>query len=111
MINSIDWIALTKLDVLGGIRKIKMCLEYDIDGESVKIAPPNVRTLQKAKPIYMLLDGWSALTKEEWRRIAVKGWDALPENAKIYIEMLEELLGRPIKLVSVGASAGMEVAK
>jgi len=111
MINSIDWIALTKLDVLGGIRKIKICLEYDVEGERVKIAPPNVRTLEKAKPIYILLDGWSALTREEWRGIAVKGWDALPENAKIYIEMLEELLGRPIKLVSIGASAGMEVAK
>jgi adenylosuccinate synthase len=111
MINSIDWIALTKLDVLGGIRKIKICIEYDINGERVEMAPPNVRTLEKAKPIYIHLDGWPALTKEEWKKVAVKGWDALPENAKTYIEMIEKLLSRPIKLVSVGASAGMEVAK
>ncbi|MCL7402795.1 MAG: adenylosuccinate synthase [Thaumarchaeota archaeon] len=111
MINSIDWIALTKLDVLGGIRKIKICIEYDINGERVEMAPPNVRTLEKAKPVYIHLDGWSALTKEEWKKVAVKGWDALPENAKTYIEIIEKLLSRPIKLVSVGASAGMEVAK
>jgi len=111
MINSIDWIALTKLDVLGGIRKIKICIEYDINGERVEMAPPNVRTLEKAKPVYIHLDGWSALTREEWKKVAVKGWDALPENAKIYIEIIEKLLSRPIKLVSVGASAGMEVAK
>ncbi|MCL7402715.1 MAG: adenylosuccinate synthase [Thaumarchaeota archaeon] len=111
MINSIDWIALTKLDVLGGIRKIKICIEYDINGERVEMAPPNVRTLEKAKPVYIHLDGWSALTREEWKKVAVKGWDALPENAKTYIEIIEKLLSRPIKLVSVGASAGMEVAK
>jgi adenylosuccinate synthase len=111
MINSIDWIALTKLDVLGGIRKIKICIEYDINGERVEMAPPNVRTLEKAKPVYIHLDGWPALTKEEWKKVAVKGWDALPENAKTYIEIIEKLLSRPIKLVSVGASAGMEVAK
>ncbi|MCL7389459.1 MAG: adenylosuccinate synthase, partial [Thaumarchaeota archaeon] len=67
MINSIDWIALTKLDVLGGIRKIKICIEYDINGERVEMAPPNVRTLEKAKPVYIHLDGWSALTREEWK--------------------------------------------
>lgn len=111
MVNSVDWIAFTKLDVLSGLKRIKICLEYDVDGETIKIASPNVRTLEKAKPIYTHLDGWPTLTREEWRKISVKGWDALPENAKIYIETIEELLGRPIKLISIGASSGMEVAK
>jgi len=111
MVNSVDWIAFTKLDVLSGLKRIKICLEYDVDGETIKIASPNVRTLEKAKPIYTHLDGWPNLTREEWRKISVKGWDALPENAKIYIETIEELLGRPIKLISIGASSGMEVAK
>lgn len=111
MVNDIDWIALTKLDVLSGFRKIKICTEYEIDGKTVKIASPNVRMLEKAQPIYIELDGWSRLTEEEWKNIVLKGWDALPENAKAYIETVEKLLNKPIRLISVGASAGMEVTK
>lgn len=111
MVNDIDWIALTKLDVLSGFRKIKICTEYEIDGKRVKIAPPNVRMLEKAQPIYIELDGWSRLSEEEWKNIVMKGWDALPENAKAYIETVEKLLSKPIRLISVGASAGMEVTK
>ncbi len=111
MVNDIDWIALTKLDVLSGFRKIKICTEYEINGKIVKIAPPNVRMLEKAQPLYVELDGWSRLSEEEWKNIVMKGWDALPENAKAYVETVEKLLNKSIKLISVGAKAGMEVTK
>jgi len=110
-ISNIDWIAMTKLDVLGGLDKLKICVEYELDGKSLKIAPPAVRLLDKVKPVYDEVEGWSRLTEAEWKKIAEKGWEALPDEARTYVETVEKLIGKPIRLVSVGAEAGMEVER
>ena len=102
---------MTKLDVLSGLEKLKICVEYEVDGKSLKIAPPSVRLLEKVKPVYVELDGWRGLSGDEWRRVAERGWSAMPDEAKAYVEFLERELGKPIKLVSVGAEAGAEVAR
>lgn len=111
MINDVDWIALTKLDVLGGLEKIKICVKYELDGKTLDLAPPSVRLLENVKPTYIELEGWPRLPEEEWRRIARGGWERLPENAKAYVETIEEMLKKPVKIVSVGAGDGMEVMK
>ncbi|MEN2975072.1 MAG: adenylosuccinate synthase [Candidatus Caldarchaeales archaeon] len=110
-INDVDYIALTKLDVLGGFEKIGICTGYEVDGETIKIAPPNVRLLERAKPLYIQLDGWPRLSEDEWSKISARGWDSIPDNARVYVETVEKLLGKPIKIVSVGARAGIEVVK
>jgi len=110
-ISDVTWIAMTKLDVLSGLDELKICVEYEVNGKAVKIAPPSVRLLNDAKPQYVKVKGWRKLSEEEWRKIAERGWDALPEEAKTYIELVEELVGKPIKLVSIGAEAGMEVMR
>ena len=110
-LSDVDWIALTKLDVLSGLERLRVCVEYEVDGKSLKIAPPSVRLLERVKPVYVELDGWSRLSEDEWRRAAERGWDAMPDEAKAYVEFLERELGKPIKLVSVGAEAGAEVAR
>ncbi|MDT7859135.1 MAG: adenylosuccinate synthase [Candidatus Aenigmarchaeota archaeon] len=110
-INDIDWIAMTKLDILSGFEKVNICVEYEIDEKRFKIVSPSVKTMERAKPIYIELDGWPDLEREEWKKIANKGFDGLPENAKTYIETVEKLVGKPIKIVSFGAEAGMEVIK
>ena len=110
-ISDVTWIALTKLDVLSGLDKIKICTEYDLHGKTVEIAPPSVKLLRDAKPTYIELDGWRKMTKEDWKAVSERGWDALPDEAKTYIETIEKLVNKPIKLVSVGAEAGLEVMK
>jgi len=110
-ISDVTWIAMTKLDVLSGLEKIKICVEYEVDGEKVDVAPPSVKLLSKAKPKYIEVPGWRKIPESEWSAIAEKGWDAFPEEAKNYVETVENLLGKKIKLVSIGARAGMEVTR
>ncbi len=110
-ISNVDWIALTKLDVLSGLEKIRICIEYEVDGRILKISPPDVRLLSRVEPVYEEVKGWEKISEEGWKRIAERGWEALPDEAKAYVELLEDLLGKPIKLISVGAEAGMEVER
>jgi adenylosuccinate synthase len=110
-ISNVNWIALTKLDVLSGLEKIQICVKYECDGRTLEIAPPAVKLLSRVKPIYEEVKGWRKISEEEWRRIAKRGWEALPDDAKAYVELLEDLLGKPIKLISIGADAGMEVER
>ena len=89
-------IALTKIDVLSYMKKIPVCVAYEIDGKRVEKFPFG-EELDRAKPIYEYLDGFncdiSACRKKE----------DLPENAVKYIEYLEKAVGCKIKYVSVGA--------
>ena len=107
-ISNVSWIAMTKLDVLTGLKKLKICKEYVVDDEVVKIAHPSVKKLEKVKPNYVEVDGWD-IDQGDWRKLAERGWESFPPEAKNYVELVERLLGVPIKLVSVGPEAGMEV--
>ena len=70
-LSNVDWIALTKLDVLSGLEKLRVCVEYEVDGRALKIAPPSVRLLERVKPVYVELDGWRGLSGDEWRRLSL----------------------------------------
>ena len=107
-ISNVSWIAMTKLDVLTGLKKLKICKEYVVDDEVVEIAHPSVKKLEKVKPNYVEVDGWD-IDQGDWRKLAERGWESFPPEAKNYVELVERLLGVPIKLVSVGPEAGMEV--
>ena len=107
-ISNVSWIAMTKLDVLTGLKKLKICKEYVVDDEVVEIAHPSVKKLKKVKPNYVEVDGWD-IDQGDWRKLAERGWESFPPEAKNYVELVERLLGVPIKLVSVGPEAGMEV--
>jgi len=96
MINSIDSIALTKLDVLSGIDEIKICVAYDYEGKIYKDLPPHQTIMHKCKPVYKVFKGW----KENIDKI--KTYEQLPENTRKYIEEIEKLIEIPISLVSVG---------
>ena len=96
MINGIDSIALTKLDVLTTIEKIKICVAYRHKGSIIKNFTTNIKFLMACEPVYEELDGW-------WDDITkINSYDRLPNNAKRYLRRIEELLGVPISIVSVG---------
>ncbi|RLG05401.1 MAG: adenylosuccinate synthase [Thaumarchaeota archaeon] len=110
-VSDVSWIALTKLDVLSGLDELRICVEYEADGGSLKIASPSVKLLSEVKPVYIQVDGWGKMGEDDWKKVAERGWDALPDEAKAYVETVEKLLGKPIRIVSIGAEVGMEVER
>lgn len=96
-LSGINGIALTKLDVLTGIDKIKICTGYRTEeGEFHESVPANPRVLASCRPVYEELDGWT----EDIRN--VKNLESLPGNTRRYIERIEEITGVKMALVSVG---------
>ena len=89
-LNGVSTIALMKLDVLDGLESIKVCVGYEIDGKEIDYVP---YTLEGAKPIYREFKGWS---KSE----GIREYNALPQEAKEYIEELEKLSGAKIGIIS-----------
>ncbi len=94
-INGFTGLALTKLDVLDTFEKIKVCTAYRVNGEVITYLPETA--LQEiAEPIYEEFDGWMTPTTE------ARTWEDLPPKAQAYCKRLGELVGCPIKYISVG---------
>ena len=97
-VNGLTEIALTKLDVLNGLRSIKVCVSYDVNGENILEMPASLSQYRLARPVYESLPGWDNLPDKIWE----KGFDALPETLKEYIKFVEYQVDCPVKLISVG---------
>jgi adenylosuccinate synthase len=95
-LNGLTGLAITKLDVLGGLEELKICTGYRIDGETLPAFPANLDLLAKCEPIYESLPGW----KEEISHI--RRFEELPENAQAYLNRINALTGVPHQIVSVG---------
>ena len=95
MLHGTTDVALSLLDVLGYLDKIPVCIGYEIDGVVTDVFPTTPQ-LNKAKPVLTYLDGWKCDIS------GIKNYDDLPENAKKYVEFVEEKLGYPVTLVSNG---------
>ena len=93
-VSGINGIALTKLDVLDALDEIKMCVEYELDGEKINYLPASVEDQLKIKPIYKTFKGWKKSTS------GVKNIDELPEEAKNYIYTIEDFIGAKVSSVS-----------
>jgi len=101
-ISGIQYLAITKLDVLGGIPKIKVCVAYELDGERIETYPDNVHDLQRAKPIYEEVEGF-----EDVR--GVQKFEELPPSAIAYVERLADSLGCKIAMLSLGPGRGEDI--
>ncbi len=95
-LNGYTELALTKLDVLTGLDPIKICVGYDLEGETIGYPPESTSQLAKCKPLYDDMPGWTEDIS------AALEYEDLPENARAYVERLEDLLGVEISAVSVG---------
>jgi len=102
ILSDISEIAMRKLDVLEGIDPIKVCVAYEFNGEEREVMTPFVEELEMCKPVYEELEGWGKIGPKSWERIARQGYEALPSQAKKYIEFIEEQLSVPIKMIGVG---------
>ncbi|MEM2542841.1 MAG: adenylosuccinate synthase [Candidatus Korarchaeum sp.] len=104
LVNGVGYLAIRKLDVLSGIRRIKVAVAYEIDGEEYRIAPPYADEMGRAKPVYVELEGWE---EHDWKDIVKRGWDGLPEEMKAYVEFLEKELNVRTVMIGLGPEREM----
>lgn len=95
-IGAIDYIALLHLDTLSGLKELKICKAYEIDGEQTTFFPTNAAQLSRAVPIYETVPGWDEEITE------VSDFNDLPLNAQNYICRVEEMTGKPVTIIGVG---------
>ena len=96
MINGIDSVAITKLDVLGTFESIKVCVGYKLNGKSLNSFPTDVEQLNNITPVYETLDGWMEDISK------CKSYDELPQKTKDYLEFISDHANIKIEIISVG---------
>ena len=95
-LNGLTGLVITKLDVLGGQKFLKICTGYEYNGDIIHDFPASLKILDACKPVYETLPGWS----EDLSDIRKVG--DLPQNARNYIHRIEELAETPINIISIG---------
>ena len=93
-VSGINGIALTKLDVLDKLDEIKICVEYELDGNKIDYLPASAEDQAKVKPIYKTYKGWKSPT------LGIRNYQELPQEAKIYLSELEDFIGTKISSIS-----------
>lgn len=97
MINGVDYMAITKLDVLDKLDEIKICTAYRLGDRTIDFLPDDTDAISKVEPVYETMPGWRQST------CGAKSLDTLPKNARLYLERMASLLSAKIGVVSVGA--------
>ncbi|MDJ0684722.1 MAG: adenylosuccinate synthase [Alphaproteobacteria bacterium] len=93
-VGGVDGIAFTKLDVLDGFARLKICIGYDIDGRRYDYLPAAAGLQARAEPVYEEMEGWSESTQ------GARRWADLPAQAIKYVRRVEELIETPVALLS-----------
>jgi adenylosuccinate synthase len=96
MINALDSLVITKLDVLDSLPEIKICNGYRYKGSLLQSFPPEIRVLAECQPEYVTVRGWNAKTA------GIREFGELPQLAQDYVRRLEELAQTEVSLVSTG---------
>jgi adenylosuccinate synthase len=104
-INGMTCLSLMLLDVLTGFDKIKICTGYRLGDKIIDNFPASLETLGKCEPVYEELEGWNEDISE------AKSFEELPENARKYIERIEQLVGIPVKIVSIGPKRSQTIVR
>jgi len=104
-LNGLTSLAVTKLDVLGGLDSLKICTGYQYKDKVLKDFPASLNVLAECQPIYETMPGWSEDIT------GIKNMNDLPVPAKNYLQRIEALTGTPIHIVSVGAERNATILK
>ena len=98
MINGLTALTISKIDVLSGLEKIKVCTHYDVDGDEYQYLPPEIDRENETSysPVYTTLEGWEEDIK------GCQEYSSLPGSARRLIEIVETATDIPVKLVSTG---------
>jgi len=95
-INGVTGLAITKLDVLDGLKEVKLCVAYALNGQHLESIPACCNQLDAITPVYETLPGWSENT------FGATTLDQLPANAIALLKRIEEVCGCPITMLSTG---------
>jgi adenylosuccinate synthase len=102
-VSGLGGLAVTRLDTLSGFDRVKICAEYELDGERVRSLPASLKTLGRCKPVYEEFEGWNEdLT-------SITSYGDLPRNARQYLEAVSEMSGVPLAIVSIGRERAQTV--
>ena len=96
--NGLTEIALTKLDILSGLSNLPVCHSYKINSKEVKEMPASLSQFSTAEPVYEILEGWGELTPD----MINKGFNSLPNTLQTYVQYIEDEVGCPISIISMG---------
>ena len=96
LISGIDYMAVTRLDILDNFEEIKMCVAYKYKGEILNEIPASLKVLAEVVPVYETFEGWNTDISK------IRKYEDLPENAKKYLERMAEVTGIKLGIVSVG---------
>ncbi len=104
-INGLTKVAITRLDVFDTLPGLKICVAYELDGKIINHFPASAADLARCQPVYEDLPGWQSAT------VDIKQYDRLPEQARQYLERVEELISCPIGIISVGQAREQTITK
>ena len=93
-------IAITKIDVLNDYEELPVCVAYRIDGKETKYFPASISKLYRAEPVYRTMKGWKGWNDTE--AVVKGGYDALPDEMKAYVKLIEGQLKIPADIISIG---------
>lgn len=96
LISGITKLAITKLDVLDGLNRVKICTKYNMNGRIIDYFPAEIEDLKKCRPFYKEFIGWEKINNKS------KKLNDLPKNANSYLRFIEKELKIPISLASIG---------
>jgi adenylosuccinate synthase len=95
-LNGISGLCITKLDVLDGLETIRLCVGYKLDGKTLDVLPRGAESVSRCEPIYEDFPCWKGTT------FGIREWDKLPNEAQKFLRRIEEVVGKPIAMVSTG---------
>jgi adenylosuccinate synthase len=95
-VNSLTGLCITKLDVLDGLTTLKICTGYQYNGGTVDLPPVGADAFEQCKPIYEEMPGWKEST------VGARKIEQLPQNARNYLNRLEQVVGVPVDIISTG---------